>query len=61
MLSDRRTDMTNVIVACRNYAKATENNHFQKPKMEAMVKFKQRFIVLQKKKHHDQVIFKCVN
>jgi len=45
-----QTDMTNVTVAFRNFAKSPKNDNFQKSKMEAMVKFKQRFIALQKKK-----------
>jgi len=53
--------MTNVIVAFRNFAKDPKNDNFQKPKMEAMVKIKQRVIVLHKKKNHDQVKFKYVN
>jgi hypothetical protein len=61
MRSDRRTDMMNVIVAFRNFAKSTNNDNFHKPKMEAIVKLKRRVIVLQKKKNHDQVISKYVN
>jgi hypothetical protein len=61
MRSDRRTDMINVIVAFRNFAKAPKNENFQTPKMEAMFKLNEELIVLQKKTNHDHVIFKYAN